>query len=58
MHVGRGHLMDYHLPNMDNCGHLTNYHLLHFVHVVIEHPQGPILQVAVIDDILTTFPQC
>ena len=34
----RGHLMDYHLPNMDNRGHLANYHLPHFVHVVIEQP--------------------
>ena len=33
-----GHLMDYHLPNVDNCGHLANYHLPHFVHVVIEQP--------------------
>ena len=30
--------MDYHLPNMDNRGHLANYHLPHFVHVVIEQP--------------------
>ena len=29
----------YHLPNMDNRGHLANYHLPHFVHVVIEQPQ-------------------
>ena len=36
----RGHLMDYHLPNMDNRGHLANYHLPHFVHVVIEQPHG------------------
>ena len=34
----RGHLMDYHLPSVDNCGHLANYHLPHFVHVVIEQP--------------------
>ena len=34
----RGHLMDYHLPNVDNRGHLANYHLPHFVHVVIERP--------------------
>ena len=34
----RGHLVDYHLPNMDNRGHLANYHLPHFVHVVIEQP--------------------
>jgi hypothetical protein len=34
----RGHLMDYHLPNVDNRGHLVNYHLPHFVHVVIERP--------------------
>ena len=30
--------MDYHLPNVDNCGHLANYHLPHFVHVGIERP--------------------
>ena len=30
--------MDYHLPNVDNRGHLTTYHLPHFVHVVIERP--------------------
>ena len=34
----RGHLMDYHLPNMDNRGHLADYHLPRFVHVVIEQP--------------------
>ena len=28
----------YHLPNMDNRGHLANYHLPHFVHIVIERP--------------------
>ena len=30
--------MDYHLPNMDNRGHLANYHLPQFVHVVIKWP--------------------
>ena len=39
----RGHLMDYHLPNVNNCGHLANYHLPHFVHVVIERLQVAIL---------------
>ena len=34
----RGHLMDYPLPKVDNHGQLTNYHLPHFVHVVIEQP--------------------
>ena len=34
----RGHLMDYHLPNVDNRGHLATYHLPPFVHVVIEQP--------------------
>ena len=35
-----GHLMSYqyHLPNIDNRGHLANYHLPHFVHVVIQRP--------------------
>ena len=31
------------LPNVDNCGYLANYHLPHFVHVVIE--QQPLMQV-------------
>ena len=30
--------MDYHLPNVDNRGHLATYHLPPFVHVVIEQP--------------------
>ena len=34
----RGHLIDYHLPNVDNRGHLTNYYLPHFIHAVIERP--------------------
>ena len=33
-----GHLLDYPLPNVDNCGHLVNHHLPYFVHVVIERP--------------------
>ena len=33
-----GPVRDCSVPNVDNRGHLANYHLPHFVHVVIERP--------------------